>query len=147
MEKTMASLQAFLSFLPRAPNFPLPLPLLTPATQARWCRVRMESREKITIRRNRKKKHFMNCTMRGRGGKRRWINYNMDLSCFPLHTAQVALAIYIKLPSFGIVKDVRIVMFHAEKPAWQAKNGTSSFWDGLFSFSQNLRCICCEWFF
>ena len=32
MEKTMASLQAFLSFLPRAPKFPLPLPLLTPAT-------------------------------------------------------------------------------------------------------------------
>ena len=33
----MASLQAFLSFLPRAPKFslPLPLPLLTPATQAR----------------------------------------------------------------------------------------------------------------
>ena len=31
----MASLQAFLSFLPRAPKFSLPLPLLTPATQAR----------------------------------------------------------------------------------------------------------------
>ena len=33
----MASLQAFLSFLPRSPRalkFPLPLPLLTPATQA-----------------------------------------------------------------------------------------------------------------
>ena len=36
--------------------------------------------------------HFMYCTMRGRGGgwgrggKRRWINYNMDPSCFPLHT-------------------------------------------------------------
>ena len=30
----MASLQAFFSFLPRAPKFPLPLPLLTPATQA-----------------------------------------------------------------------------------------------------------------
>ena len=29
----MTSLQAFLSFLPRAPKFPLPLPLLTPATQ------------------------------------------------------------------------------------------------------------------
>ena len=35
MAKTMASLQAFLSLLPRAPKFPLPLPLLTPATQAR----------------------------------------------------------------------------------------------------------------
>ena len=33
----MVSLQAFLSFLPRAPKspLPLPLPLLTPATQAR----------------------------------------------------------------------------------------------------------------
>ena len=31
----MASLQAFPSFLPRAPKFPLPLPLLTPATQAK----------------------------------------------------------------------------------------------------------------
>ena len=42
------------------------------------CRVRVESREKITIKRNRKKNHFM---MRGRGGgKRRWINYNMDKS-------------------------------------------------------------------
>ena len=30
----MASLQAFLSFVPRAPKFPLPIPLLTPATQA-----------------------------------------------------------------------------------------------------------------
>ena len=30
----MVSLQAFLSFLPRAPKFPLPRPLLTPATQA-----------------------------------------------------------------------------------------------------------------
>ena len=35
IEKTMASLQAFLSFLPRAPKFPLPLPFLTPATQAK----------------------------------------------------------------------------------------------------------------
>ena len=34
MEKTMTSLQAFLSFLLRAPKFPFPLPLLTPATQA-----------------------------------------------------------------------------------------------------------------
>ena len=34
MEKTMASLQAFLSFLARAPKFPIPLPLLTPAMQA-----------------------------------------------------------------------------------------------------------------
>ena len=31
----MVSLQAFLFFLPRAPKSPLPLPLLTPATQAR----------------------------------------------------------------------------------------------------------------
>ena len=30
----MTSLQAFLSFLLRAPKFPFPLPLLTPATQA-----------------------------------------------------------------------------------------------------------------
>ena len=30
----MVSLQAFRSFLPRAPKFPLLLPLLTPATQA-----------------------------------------------------------------------------------------------------------------
>ena len=41
MDKTIASLQAFLSFPPRAPHtlsrapkFPLPLPLSTPATQA-----------------------------------------------------------------------------------------------------------------
>ena len=34
MDKTMAFLQAFLSFLPRTPKYPLPLPLLTPATQA-----------------------------------------------------------------------------------------------------------------
>ena len=34
MEKTMASLQAFFFFLPRAPKFPLPLPFLTPASQA-----------------------------------------------------------------------------------------------------------------
>ena len=34
MEKTIASLQAFLSFLPRAPKFPLPLP--TPAMQANY---------------------------------------------------------------------------------------------------------------
>ena len=35
MEKTIASMQAFLSFLPRAPKFPHPLPLLTPAMQAK----------------------------------------------------------------------------------------------------------------
>ena len=34
MEKTIASLQAFLSFLPRAAKFHLPLP--TPATQANY---------------------------------------------------------------------------------------------------------------
>jgi len=34
MAKTMASLQAFFFLLPRAPKFPLPLPLLTPASQA-----------------------------------------------------------------------------------------------------------------
>ena len=34
MEKTMASLQAFLSFLPRASKLPLPLTPLTPAAQA-----------------------------------------------------------------------------------------------------------------
>ena len=68
----------------------------------RRCGVRVESRKKIAIKRNRKKNHFMNCTMRGRGwgrdGKRRWINYNMDPSCFPLHTAQVTLAIRITPP-------------------------------------------------
>ena len=39
MEKTIASLQAFLSFLPRASKFPLPLPisLSTSATQANDC--------------------------------------------------------------------------------------------------------------
>ena len=37
----------------------------------RRCRVRVESREKIAIKRNRKKNYFMNRTMRGRGGKRR----------------------------------------------------------------------------
>ena len=31
----MEGKEGFLSFLPRAPKFPLPLPLLTPATQAR----------------------------------------------------------------------------------------------------------------
>ena len=34
LKKTIATLQAFLSLLPRAPKFPLPLPLLTPTTQA-----------------------------------------------------------------------------------------------------------------
>ena len=70
----------------------------------RRCRVRVESREKIAIKRNRKKNYFMNRTMRGRGGKRRWINYNMDPSCFPLHTSQVTLAIYITPPSLAQLK-------------------------------------------
>ena len=40
-----------------------------------------EQRENINNKRNRNRNHFMNCTMRGRGGrKRRWINYNMDKS-------------------------------------------------------------------
>ena len=69
----------------------------------RRCRVRVESRKKIAIKRNRKKNYFMNRTMRGRGGKRRWINY-MDPSCFPLHTLQVTLAIYITPPSLAQLK-------------------------------------------
>ena len=39
MEKTMTSLPSFLSFLPRAAKFPLPLPLLTSATQAMYSAV------------------------------------------------------------------------------------------------------------
>ena len=45
------------------------------------------------------------------GDCRRWeeeVNYNMDWSCFPRHTAQVTLLICITLPSFSIVKYIFI---------------------------------------
>ena len=94
---TSTSLQGW---VPQWSNF-----LVSSLFQAfRRCRVRVESREKIAIKRNRKKNYFMNRTMRGRGGKRRWINYNMDPSCFPLHTSQVTLAIYITPPSLVQLK-------------------------------------------
>ena len=48
----MVPLQAFLSFLPRAPKFPLPLPLplLTPATQAKnWLDHQLVTSYLVTI--------------------------------------------------------------------------------------------------
>ena len=81
----------------------------------RRCKVRGESREKIAIKRNRKKNHFYELHDEGKGGGgggggggwEEKVNYSMDPSCFPLHTAQVTLAICITLPSFGVVNAQR----------------------------------------
>ena len=112
----------------------------------RRCRVRGESREKIAIKRNRKKNHFMNCTMRGRGGggvgvREGWeekVNYNMDPSRFPLHTAQVTLAMCITLPSFGAVNAQRRLACVA------GAIGTVYILRRSVSLGQKLRGICCE---
>ena len=88
----------------------------------------------------------MNCTMRGREGggegvREGWeekVNYSIDPSCFPLHTAQVTLAICITLPSFGVVNAQRRLACVA------GAIGTVYILTRSVSLGQNVRGICCE---
>ena len=66
------------------------------------------------------------------------VNYNMDPSCFPLHTAQVTLTMCITLPSFGAVNAQRRLACVA------GAIGTVYILTRSVSLGQNVRGICCE---